>query len=339
MLTGTRVRLGIFAPTREEAIARAITKTLSRSAVEFADTHAYDSPGADEVVPAEIDLSGARITARILSREDGAFRDVGDARGFNGFTLTFAALTDTPRAEILGVRVLDAESSAGIGAAEVDFDADTIAVNLDDLPFSFHDTLTLQLGLRLTGTAGAERLAGYEGRDALFGKAGADTLRGNRGDDLLAGGAGTDDLGGGGGHDTLRGGHGEDRLSGGPGADRLLGGAGADRLAGGGGADLFIFHAIGNSGPTKATRDRIGDFVSGEDRIHLAHIDANTQARGDQRFQLIGDDAFSGGAGELRVVERPSGTYVSADVDGDGRADFSILLPDAPALAAGDFIL
>jgi Ca2+-binding RTX toxin-like protein len=246
------VRLGIFAPTRDEAIARAVTRTISRTAVEFADT---------------------------------------------------------------------------------------IAVDLDGLPFSFHDALVLQFGLRLTGTGRADRLAGYEGRDHLLGGDGADVLRGNKGDDLLSGGDGADYLVGGGGHDTLRGGQGDDRLSAGPGADHLLGGAGADRLAGGGGADLFIFQSAGESGPTAATRDRIGDFMPGEDWIHLSEIDANGDQRGEQRFHLIGDHAFSGAPGELRVFERRSGTFVAADLDGDGRADFSILLPDGPALGAGDFIL
>jgi Ca2+-binding RTX toxin-like protein len=339
MLTGTKVRLGILAPTRDETIARAVTKTISRKVVEFSNTHAYDITDDDAVVPASIDISGARITARILAEEDGSFRDVNNKSGFNGYTLTFDALTDNPRAEILSVRTLDAFSSEGIGAARVTFDADTIAVNLDDLPFAFHDTLTLQFGLKLTGASGRDGLAGYEGRDALYGRAGADALRGNKGDDLLSGGSGDDRIHGGTGHDTLQGGLGDDRLIAGPGADRLLGGAGADWLEGGGGADLFIFHRIKDSGTTAATRDRIADFTPGEDRIHLSHIDANTHARGDQRFHLIGDDAFSGASGELRVFTRSSGTYVAGDVDGDGRADFSILLAGKIALGAEDFIL
>ncbi|PZQ50451.1 MAG: hypothetical protein DI556_07825 [Rhodovulum sulfidophilum] len=338
MLTGTKVRLGIFAPTREQAIARAVSKTITRAAVEFADTSAYDTTGDDLVVPASIDIAGGRVVARILA-EEGAFRNVNDKTGFNGFTLTFAALTGDPRAEIRAVEVVRGASAEGIGAAKIRFDHDTLSVNLDDLAFGRGDALTLRLGLKLTGTARADKLAGYEGDDALHGHAGADELRGNKGNDLLAGGSGDDLLLGGSGRDTLRGGAGEDRLVAGPGADVLIGGAGADRLDGGGGADRFVFQSVAESGPTAATRDRIGDFVAGEDRIDLAGIDANVGRSGNQAFRLIGDDPFSGAAGELRVFERATGTFVTGDVDGDGRADFSIQLSGRPELDAADFLL
>ncbi|MER2507235.1 MAG: hypothetical protein ABTQ27_00585 [Amaricoccus sp.] len=158
----------------------------------------------------------------------------------------------------------------------------------------------------------------------LFGE--AQSLVGSAGDDKYSGTR----FG-----DTIRGMRGDDTLSGRGGADKLIGGLGADRLTGGSGADQFIFQTV-----AETRGDKIRDFDSAEnDLIHLSKIDANEDARGNNRFSFIGDDAFSGEAGELRFKSGASGTTVYGDTDGDGRADFKILLVGDHDLSAGDFIL
>jgi hypothetical protein len=87
--------------------------------------------------------------------------------------------------------------------------------------------------------------------------------------------------------------------------------------------------------------DTIVDFQNG-DRIDLSAIDANSGAGGNQQFTFIGSGAFSG-AGQVRA-EYDAGTKqwtVSGDVDGDGEADFEILVArvDSSPIVMTDFIL
>ncbi len=60
---------------------------------------------------------------------------------------------------------------------------------------------------------------------------------------------------------------------------------------------------------------------------------------GNQAFTFIGDDAFSGKAGELRYQKAASDTYVYADVNGDRKADFAIHFDDALSFSKGHFLL
>jgi hypothetical protein len=122
---------------------------------------------------------------------------------------------------------------------------------------------------------------------------------------------------------TIFGGAGDDTIVGDAGAERIDGGAGRDRLEGGAGNDVFGFAAVIDSGAT--TADRIVDFARG-DRIDLSAIDANTAIDGDQAFTFVGNAAFSGVAGELRIGSNGANTFVFADVDGDKTADFAIVL-------------
>ena len=187
----------------------------------------------------------------------------------------------------------------------------------------------------LDGAAGRDRLTGGAGADSLSGGAAADTILGQSGADRLFGGSGADSLSGGAGADALFGGAGRDHLIGGAGADRLQGGTGADRLTGGGGADTFVF-----ASKAQIAGDRITDFgtMSG-DVIDLTAIDANSRKAGNQAFDWIGTDAFSGTAGELRMVRSGGDTRVLGDLDGDGQADFRLVLTGSPALIAPDFLL
>ena len=125
-------------------------------------------------------------------------------------------------------------------------------------------------------------------------------------------------------------------LEGGDGNDTLLGGDHYDTLRGGIGADCFVIRAV-DLGST----DRISDFSAAEgDRIDLLAIDANANVTGHQAF-VIALRGFTGNAGELLIV--PSGTtgneyLVQGDVDGDGTADFSLIVSSTTVLASADFL-
>lgn len=66
-------------------------------------------------------------------------------------------------------------------------------------------------------------------------------------------------------------------------------------------------------------------FVQGEDRLDLSAIDADLGTRGDQAFTLV-EGAFTETASELRAMVRTRGTFLAGDADGDGAADFMVLL-------------
>lgn len=159
-------------------------------------------------------------------------------------------------------------------------------------------------------------------------------LQGNRYDNSLEGDHMADRILGGGGADTLLGRNGGDRLDGGAGRDRLNGGNGSDQLTGGSGADTFVFSSAGQSKAGDA-RDVIADFAHRQDHIDLRGIDANSRSGGNDRFDFIGNDAFTGHAGELRYAKG----RLSGDIDGDGHVDFQVALEDRPTLTAGDLLL
>lgn len=192
----------------------------------------------------------------------------------------------------------------------------------------------------LIGNAGNDSLFGGDGNDRLLGGFGFDRLFGGTGNDFLDGGFGGDRLEAGAGNDTLAGGAGNDVLFGGLGNDRLVGGLGKDQLTGGMGADQFVFTNQFDSGAGAAGRDVITDFnrVQG-DRINLAAMDANLRLAGNQALKFVDTDGFSGSAGELRYQHGNGTTLISADLDGDRRADFSIELSRQITLHENDFFL
>ena len=178
---------------------------------------------------------------------------------------------------------------------------------------------------RLRAGGGDDVLAGQWGDDVLDGQGGDDRLHGGAGRDMLAGGGGGDRLNGQGGddrlagqsgRDILRGNAGDDRLFGGAGDDVIEGGQGADLLWGGTGADVFRFAFAGHS-PSDAP-DIIADFAPG-DRIDL---------RG------TGIDGFEA----LDIARHAGDTVLRGDADGDGAADFALLLRGDHDLSGTDFI-
>lgn len=207
--------------------------------------------------------------------------------------------------------------------------------------------------LRLTGTgnigAGNDmdnKISGSSGDDQLYGMGGNDVIQAGDGNDFASGGDGNDTISGGNGDDTvvgdagndyLNGDAGNDSLSGGTGNDTLEGGDGSDTMSGGPGADLFIFR---QSDVTLASTDRITDFSTADgDKISLAAIDAKAGTTANDAFTFIGTQAFHHIAGELHYTVVGSDSIVSGDTNGDGIADFSIVLSNVTTLHATDFIL
>ena len=95
------------------------------------------------------------------------------------------------------------------------------------------------------------------------------------------------------------------------------------------GTEISVIKALGFS----------GGEVSGTDLIDVSGMDAQIGVSGNQAFNFIGNAAFSGAAGELRYMYDGTGTFVQADVDGDGVADMQIAFTGSVALAASDFVL
>jgi Ca2+-binding RTX toxin-like protein len=227
--------------------------------------------------------------------------------------------------------------------------------------------------LRLVGTSGNDNLVGGVGNDTLVGLAGNDTLNGGAGNDTadysglaentridldiagaqvigrtggsdtlisienLIGGAGANTFYGSAGNNVLNGGGGADLLDGRGGDDVLIGGSGKDQLAGRAGSDVFRFDAVSDSG-IGINADRIIDFTRGVDKIDLSRIDA-IAGGGDDAFTFIGSGNFSNKAGELRYSSTSAGTVLAGDVNGDGVADFEILLTNKVIPTAADFLL
>jgi serralysin len=166
--------------------------------------------------------------------------------------------------------------------------------------------------------------------NVFSGLAGADSLTLGGGQDIGNGGAGAD---------TLLGQAGNDTLNGGAGTDRITGGAGRDLLSGGTQADHFVFTARTDSTVATAGRDTITDFRHAVgDKIDLQAIDA-INGGANNHFTFIGRAAFSGHAGELRIVASGNGFVVQGTTNADKIADFAIFVDHVNTLVVGDFML
>jgi Ca2+-binding RTX toxin-like protein len=130
------------------------------------------------------------------------------------------------------------------------------------------------------------------------------------------------------GNDTIESWDGRDTLRGGEGNDWLDGEDGRDFLAGGAGRDSFVLRL-----EVSDLRDRvvsvITDFQHGVDRFvvkGMNWLDVN----------FIGAQHFSGVSGEIRY-DRETGR-LGFDYDGDGTADWFVLLSNKTTLSDSDFV-
>jgi Ca2+-binding RTX toxin-like protein/uncharacterized protein (DUF2141 family) len=231
-------------------------------------------------------------------------------------------------------------------------------------------TVSLLSG-QATGGAGTDQLLGFEN---ILGSAFNDSLTGNGGDNLLIGGSGNDLLDGEAGADTadyrtaksavtadlsagtatsglevdslirienligsrfndsLTGDLTANTLAGDLGNDLITGGGGADQLSGSSGRDVFRYLTLGDS--ALAAMDLITD-LGGKDRIDLSALDADANTAGDQAFLQVA--AFTGAAGQLRLTYDAGAqqTTLAVDVNGDGLADFALLIAGEHLSAAG----
>lgn len=135
-------------------------------------------------------------------------------------------------------------------------------------------------------------------------------------------------------NNTISGNSGANNIRGEGGNDRIVGGLGRDVLHGGEGTDTFIFKSSADSGVGLANRDYIMDFKANIDKIDLHSIG------GIQAFTFIGSDAFSHQAYEVHARASAGSTLVEGDIDGNGTADFQVVLKDmTDVLHAFDFVL
>ncbi|HMN84508.1 MAG TPA: hypothetical protein PKA74_00755 [Bauldia sp.] len=212
---------------------------------------------------------------------------------------------------------LDKVAHDGIAASSV------VVVGLQtDRAFNFENVVAAYGDSVIYGTAAANQLLGSYGSDKLFGLGGNDVLDGGYGE--------RDDLYGGGGRDVLTGGN----------------TSGSGGQSGSYTDSIFHYTALSDSGPTAATRDLITDFLSGSapgvveggSIIDLSAIDAIPKTKNvNDGFVFIGNSPWGRHAGELRYLWTAGQTIVEADVNGDGKADFSIALAGHHTPVASDF--
>ena len=106
----------------------------------------------------------------------------------------------------------------------------------------------------------------------------------------------------------------------------MTGGRGADVLIGGKGKDTFRYERIKDSRAIDGESDHLLGFGR-KDKIDLSAVA--------KKLQFIGADRFSGTAGDVRFKK---GT-LELDKDGDGTADFALLMPNTDSLKASNLIL
>jgi len=219
------------------------------------------------------------------------------------------------------------------GAGDDTYVIDRSGERVFEAPGAGWDLVRASVSFRLPENVEGLQLLGGEDLDG-WGNGGDNRLTGNGGGNTLRGLGGFDELHGKGGADRLIGGAGDDRMYGGSGRDRLVGGEGYDEMTGGANADVFAFvPARGATGYLFTAA--IEDFERGRDKIDLTAIDADVTTRGDQGFDFIGADSFSGEAGELRFGDG----RLQGDVNGDGSHDFEIQLRAFATLREGDLLL
>jgi Ca2+-binding RTX toxin-like protein len=218
----------------------------------------------------------------------------------------------------------------------------------------------------LVGNAGDNVLNGGVGDDTMQGGAGDDTYYVSDGADKVieVAGAGNDtiistwtlSLGnirsvenltlagkaalngtGAAGANILRGNAGANILDGREGADTISGGGGSDTLIGGTGQDVFLF----DTAPSSANLDRIKDFSSADDTIHLDNAVFTSLVAGPLSASALGIGTTAANASQRIIYDKASGSLFY-DADGSGAAaqvKFAQLSPGAALSLADLFVV
>lgn len=363
------------AGTTADDAAAAVAASLGISpSIDLLNTDVYSAAAAGDATALEAQKAAATVVALIAATTDaGGSAGAGDqaianlagliGNGDNPIDLTDEATI----AQVLeGAVAPDQVDSVASGVSDA---AEQIAetTSLDQLSDAQADALTRgnDLDNVLIGGSHNDELFGFAGDDHLDGGAGADLLDGGADNDTVdysassaavsinfasgkySGGDAAGDMlisienvTGSAYADKLIGNQGANVLNGGAGGDTINGGGGADVLWGGAGSDLFVFKTPGEIS-TSSAHDVLMDFEAGGsssaiDHIDLSAIDAIAGSKKNDAFTFVGDHAFSGKAGELQVVTQNGVGMVSGDVDGDGRADFTIEVHYTGSLGAAD---
>ena len=128
------------------------------------------------------------------------------------------------------------------------------------------------------------------------------------------------------GADVLVGGSNNDLLIGLKGKDQLTGGREADVLIGGKSKDTFVYEHVKDSRAGEGKTDHLLAFGR-KDKIDLTEV-AN-------ELRFIGSDPFSGTAGDVRFDNE----RLELDKNGDGTADFALLMPGTQSIKSANLIL
>jgi Ca2+-binding RTX toxin-like protein len=338
-----------------KAIAKSINVKNYAAGADLALKAAVTALGyVDEPVGAKLTLKTfAQIQVNGTAGDDRlTAAKIGDSRvdgGAGDDAITGGAAGSTGKHELVGGKGDDSYTIRSVNDTVIEKAGegnDTVVAYIDYTLGAHVETLRLT-GDGLTGTGNEldNRIVGSAGSDKIYGLAGDDLIQGGDGDDLVWGGIGSDtlkgddgndSLWGGDGNDTLVGGNGDDILYGDAGNDILQAGAGSDIMTGGAGNDIFRFRPEDVGG---GAIDTITDFTRGQDKIDLSAIDAKAATAANEVFSFIGTQSFHKVAGELRYEQVGGQTKIYGDVNGDGVADFTIVLSKAMPLSAGDFAL
>ena len=236
---------------------------------------------------------------------------------------------------------------------------------------------TAPSGQVINGTSGPDTLSGTAGNDTINGLDGNDLFVAGStgGNDVVNGGAGRDSIefreratsaitvdfvagtitGGSSGtinftsiervltgnfNDTLIGNASAQTLTGQGGSDTILGAGGVDTLWGALGADAFVFREMGT-----ANADRISDFATASDKIHLD--DAAFTAIGamgnfaaaDARFKANSSGAATDTSDRVVFNTSTGQLYYDADGSGSGTAQLIATMQTGATVAATDIVV
>lgn len=276
---------------------------------------------------------------------------------YNG--ATWDNKTNPFKTEFVGLSGADIVNGNGTTRISYLNDPAGVTVNLSGAAIKSDSGVTVAANTALDGFGSVDvlkQIFGVRGSDF------SDLINLGSGNEVGLGHAGDDKVLGNGGNDNLWGGGGNDVLVGGSGVDLLVGrGFTWESTATAGDKDVFKFNTIGDASGTAiktqagaGVGDIVLDFEIGSDLLDLSAIDANARIRGDQKFKVDATNVgtFQKTAGQIIYKDATltmksdqhifysdfskassstasgtqTGVLIQGDIQGDGKADFSIFL-------------